>query len=341
MKKQNAKVLRAANRRVAKYNHRMASMLALSIFAIITVIAIVSLCIEPSTLGNLFTWGGAGGGSLVASMMVIGNLDDLPDTDTTGKNLWGEVYLIDVSDQIDTASAFPKPNAAREVGTLPMKTGEYMKKFMAHTAPTFLSTGEKGEFTVTGENTFAIVMAGQRKQLLNFSEQHVGKRFILIFKQLDSDTRYILGSYERPVYFQSFENKMDNDGRYVTYTFKREGVQQYHEYTGSMVLQAAGTHTAGQTTLAITAGQDVYTIPNGSSATYGITGISGLTASDKGRVITLLGAGTTYSATVADGAAFTLEDAATWTAKAGSKLVLKVLDASTLVEVGGSRIQTA
>ena len=36
-----------------------------------------------------------------------------------------------------------------------------------------------------------------------------------------------------------------------------------------------------------------------------------------------------------------MEDGATWTAKAGSQISFRVLDPTTLVEIQGSRIQTA
>ena len=75
--------------------------------------------------------------------------------------------------------------------------------------------------------------------------------------------------------------------------------------------------------------------------TYAISTVSGLTANDKGRYITLEGTGTDKAATIADGNSFVLEDGATWTAKAGSSITFMVLDASTLVEVSGSRVQTA
>ena len=95
-------------------------------------------------------------------------------------------------------------------------------------------------------------------------------------------------------------------------------------------------------TLAITAGNDVISIPSGTgSAAVPITAVSGLTANDAGRVITLLGTGTEKLATIADGTTFVLAGGSTWTAKAGSKISFQVLDASTLVEVLGSRVQTA
>ena len=100
-------------------------------------------------------------------------------------------------------------------------------------------------------------------------------------------------------------------------------------------------HTAGATALSIKATNNSYQIPDGSSETYAIATVTGLTNNDKGRFITLNGMGTDKAATIADGTTFILEDGATWTAKAGSSITFRVLDPSTLIEVSGSRIQTA
>lgn len=310
----------------------------LTLLLLIAVVSVSFLFTDPANAGTCFS---VFAGSGLASMMIIGDISDIADKNATGKALFYEIYLIDISEQIDRTQAFPTPNAAREVGTIPMLNGQYMKKFSCHSNPQYSATGEKGDAVATGSNSLEIVMAGARAQLQDFAEQHIGKKFIAIFREVDSTSWLILGSVDRPLEFKKFDIKNNNDGRYVTYTFERESILQYYTYTGSLVTQAAGAHTAGQTTLAITAGQDVYTIPNGASATYAINALSGITASDKGRIITLYGAGTNYSPTIADGSAFVLEDGTTWTGKAGSKLVLKVIDSSTLCEVVGSRIQTS
>jgi hypothetical protein len=216
-----------------------------------------------------------------------------------------------------------------------------MRYFEAHTMPTYQGTGEKGDITVTGSNTFVIVMAGMRNKLLDFAENHVGNKFIIIFREVGETSWRILGSLDRPMNMKSFEAKNDKDGRYVTFTFDRSSILQYYTYSGSLVVKAATVHAADATTLAITADQDNYSIPDGSAATYAINAVSGLTSSDKGRIITLYGTGTTKSATIAENTVYILEDGATWTAKAGSKIQFRVVDSVTLVEIQGSRVQTA
>ncbi|MDD2981482.1 MAG: hypothetical protein PHN80_16145 [Hespellia sp.] len=309
----------------------------LTILLLAAVVFTLAILTEPGhAIGSVI---GLGSTSF-ASMAFLTNVGDQGDKHTTGKNIAALVYLIPIK-QVDTSQPFPVPNSAREVSTIPMKEGEYMTYFEAHTPPTFLGNAEKGDITTTGTNTFSIVMAGNRDDLLNFAEEYAGDAFIILFKEVESSQWYILGSYERPVRLKSFENKNDNDGRYISFTFNRDSVKQYYKYTGSLVTIAPATHTAGATALAITSGQGVYSIPNGSSATYAIATVTGLTDNDKGRVITLLGTGTDKAATIADNTAFVLEDGATWTAKAGSRISFRVLDPATLIEVQGSRVQTA
>lgn len=338
MKKYNSKQILYANKMAFKDRQRKQTTFVLLLFAFVAVFSTIGIFSDP-----LFGQTGLTllGGSGFATMMVIGDIGDVADMHTTGNNIFRDVYLIDVEEQIDTSQAFPQPNASREVGTVPILAGQYMKRFTAHTHPKYSSNSESGDNSASGTNGLEIVMAGNRDQLKTFAEQHLGKLFIPIFRNVDSTAYRILGSYDKPCKLKSYEFKDDAEGRYVTFKFERSSIYQDYNYTGAIVTQAATVHTADNATLAITAGQDVYTIPDGGAATYAINAISGLTASDKGRIITLKGSGTTKSATIADGAAFTLEDATTWTGKAGSKLVLRVLDANTLVEVQGSRVQTA
>ena len=216
-----------------------------------------------------------------------------------------------------------------------------MKYFEAHDIPTYVGNGEKGDITTSGTNQFVAIMGGMRDQLLNFIEEHSGGKFVILFKEIGEDQWYILGEYDRPMVLKSYEAKNDKDGRYITFTFERTSVTQYYKYIGDIVKAPAEVHTAGTKDLAVKSTSNSYEIPNGTAATYAIETVSGLTNNDKGRHITLTGTGTDKAATIADGATFILEDGVTWTAKAGSSITFRILDPATLIEVSGSRIQTA
>lgn len=316
-----------------RYANQKGKQFMLSILTLLAVIFTIFLLQEASAalMSGL-------GSTLFASMAIIGNIDDVSDRYTSGNDIAYQVYLINRK-QIDPSVAFPKANANREVGTLPLLDGEYMHYFEAHTKPTFVGTGEKGDVTTTGTGTATVLMGGNRTKLLNFIEEFAGDKFIILFKEISSGQWFILGTYDDPFVLNNYENKHDADGRYVTFTFTRSSIFQPYIYAGSIITVPAGTHTADATALAVSKGIDQYEIPGGSAATYAIATVSGLTANDKGRYITLIGKGVTNAATIADSSAFILEDGATWTASVGSRITFRVMDPSTLVEVPGTREQ--
>lgn len=320
-----------------QYARKMQVKFFLSLALLFAIVFVVGMFLDPDH--SMFCMTGFSGTSL-ASMMAIGNVEDVSDKNTHGSNIAYKIYLIDVH-QINSDVKFPRANANREVATLPMTPGEYMKYFEAHDIPTYVGNGEKGDITTSGTNQFVAIMGGMRDQLLNFIEEHAGGKFVILFKEIGEDQWYILGEYDRPMVLKSYEAKNDKDGRYITFTFERTSVTQYYKYVGDIVKAPAEVHTAGAKDLAVKSTSNSYEIPNGTAATYALESVSGLTNNDKGRHITLTGTGTDKAATIADGATFILEDGVTWTAKAGSSITFRILDPATLIEVSGSRIQTA
>ena len=308
------------------YANRQARKMFMATFAIFGVLMLLAALIDHS-LGAA-----AGSGVTLASMALLGHLDDVSDRDTHGSDISYIVYLVAL-DQIDRTKEFPQPNANREVAPIPLKPNEIPHYFEAHDIPTFTGTTEKGDITTTGENQFVIIMGGARVNLYNFIEEYSGGKFIIFFKHVKKKEWYILGELERPVILSNTETKDDKDGRYTTFTFKRSSVDLPLVYTGNPAITAATAIAAGATAIAITAGSNTYTIPNGTSAAAAIATVSGLSKSDKGRYITLVGAGTDKPATIADGSTFVLEEGATWTAKTGASITFSVLDTTTLVEV--------
>lgn len=320
-----------------QYARKMQVKLFLSLALLFAIVFVVGMLLDPDH--SMFCMTGFSGTSL-ASMMAIGSIDDVSDKVTHGSNIAYKIYLIDVH-QINPDVKFPKPNVNREVATPPMLLGQYMQYFEAHDIPTYVGNGEKGDITTSGTNQFVAIMGGMRDQLLNFIEEHAGGKFVILFKEIGEDQWYILGEYDRPMVLKTYEAKNDKDGRYITFTFERTSVTQYYKYVGDIVKAPAEVHAAGTKDLAIKATSNSYEIPNGTAATYAVETASGLTNNDKGRYITLTGTGTDKAATIADGPTFILEDGVTWTAKAGSSITFRVLDSATLIEVSGSRIQTA
>lgn len=298
-------------------------MVGLTIFGLVL---FVSAILDHS----LLQLGGAG--ISIASMAVLGHIDDVSDRDTHGSDISYIVYLIAL-DQIDRTKEFPQPNVNREVAPISLKPGEIPHSFEAHDIPTFTGTTEKGDITTTGENQFVLVMGGARARLYNFIEEYSGGKFILLFKHIKKKEWFILGELERPIILSNTETKDDKEGRYTTLTFKRSSVDLPHIYTGNPAVTAATTVPTGATDIAITAASNTYMIPNGTSAAASIATVSGLSKADKGRYITLIGAGSDKPATIADGSTFVLEEGATWTAKTGASITFRILDTTTLIEI--------
>ncbi len=278
------------------------------------------------------------GGATMASMLAIGNIEDVSDRDVAGEAISYKVWLIEQS-QIDDSKPFPKPNALREVGGVPLKAGEKAHYFVAHDIPTYDSSGERGDLTTAGTNTFVIIMGGVRDQLLNFIEQHAGGKFIVIFQECGVEQKYIKGTPCKPMILSNYAVSNNKDSRSVTFTFTDKSINQYYKYAGDLSGVEPILHTAGTAALSIQPDVHTYRIPDGTASTYAITSFTGLASNDKGRYITLIGEGAANAATISESAGIILIDGATWTAKAGSRLVLQIFDSSTVVEI--SRVQTA
>lgn len=308
------------------YANRQARNMFMVAFAVFGVVLLIGALLDHS----LLQFGGSG--VSLASMAIIGHIDDVSDRDTHGSDISYIVYLVALN-QIDRTKPFPQPNANREVAPVPLKPGEIPHYFEAHDIPTFTGTTEKGDVTTTGENNFVVIMGGARMPLYNFIEEYSGGKFIIFFKHVKKKEWYILGELERPIILSNTETKDDKDGRYTAFTFKRSSVDLPLVYAGNPAVTAAGTVAAGATIIAITAVANSYTIANGTTAAAAIVGVSGTTKGDKGRYITLIGAGTDKPATIADGSTFILEDGATWTAKTGASITFRVFDSTTLIEV--------
>ena len=319
-----------AGHRVTAKGNRYANRQARRLFSIVFAVFGLTLLLGALVDHSLACAGGTG--LTLASMLAIGNIDDVSDKDTHGSDISYIVYLISV-EQIDRTKPFPQPNGQREVSPLPLLPGQVPHYFEAHDIPTFTATTEKGDITTTGENVFTMIMGGARDVLYNFIEQYSGGKFVLLFKHVKNPQWYIVGELERPLILNSTETKDDKDGRYTTLTFKRPSVDLPLKYAGNPAMAAAQPIAPDAKTIAVKPTANSYTVANGTTAGAVIDKVSGLTAADKGRYITLLGAGTDKPATIADSLVFVLEDAATWTAKEGAAITFRVLDANTLVEV--------
>lgn len=229
MTKKNKIPVRIVKRNMAKgnaYANKKGRQLFMCLFALLSVVLLVQFLLDPSC-----TFGMGGSGVSLATVVALASIDDVSDRDTHGSAISYIVYLYHTS-IIDRTVAFPQPDADRTVAALPLVTGKSPIYFEAHDIPTLVSTTEKGDITTTGENNFVIIMGGDRDAIKTFIEQYSGGKFIIVYKHIKDSQWHILGELERPMILSNTETKDDKDGRYTTFTFKRNSVDLPCLYAG-------------------------------------------------------------------------------------------------------------
>ncbi len=281
-----------------------------------------------------------GGTSTIAvvTMASIGNIEQGNAKDAAGNQIGMRIWLIS-RDQIDDTVQFPLPNADREVSTIPLKAGEYMHYHdSVSESQKDNGTSERGDINNDYTNTFSYVMYGNKKQLMAFIEEYAGQGFIIIWQECGAATKYIQGSFCKPMILQSYDRKNDNEGKYITLNYQNKHWQQPCTYTGDIILQDPVTIAADAVNLAYVSDNGRYNLSVNTQATALAT-VSGIASADYGKTLTIYGVGGANATTIADNTVFNLVDGVTWTGNAGSSITFKILDADTLVEVG--RVQTA
>lgn len=295
----------------------------------------VAVIADAITLDQILTAGSASG-VMCASMALIGNIGRVSDKFTAGKQIISKVILITL-DQVDDTVPFPTPNAARELGTIPLKKGEHMHIFQAiDDSLEDKSSGSKGDITTEVTNEFSFILGGHRTQIHQFLEEHAGDRFILIY-QMSDRSYWVVGNDLKPMLLKSFERLNGKDSRSATVTFGNTSFEQPYKYVGAITTVAPVELAANTTNVAFTSAQQ-YTTGDNTSATI-IATFSGLSASDIGRTVEICGGGGAHPSQIAETDGIILRGGETWIGNAGSSIIFQVLDANTLVEV--SRVQTA
>lgn len=340
MKKMNSKQIAYSKDKVAFAGWMRKHKFLNFVFSIFTVLIAVIAVTEGIQLLDMLFAGAAGGGTLLMSMGAIGNIPDDSDPNSVGRQIAYDIRLIETS-QIDTSVAFPQPNASREVGDITLLGGETNHEFISHNRPKFLSTSELGDLTIDPTKDFDIAMANSfRDKILDFVEQKAGGKFIILFRKIETTQWYLLGSYDNPMRFMSHEVKGDDEAAAVTCKFQNKSIRQFYKYTGA-ISQAAATVLAADVTVLAYDGNDRYQLTDGTVAPVALATVSGIATANQGKYLTIYGSGGTYPTTIPDGAVFTMHEGVTWTGNSGSRITFQIYENNQLIEVLGSRIQTA
>lgn len=289
------------------------------------VVAVIFIAFNAQTVEGVTCAG-------ILSMGLIGNIDDVNDRESAGKQIACRVWLVS-ADQIDRTKNFPVANADREIGDITLKNGEHWHYIEAHINPTDDTTMEKGDINTTATNTLGLVVGGNSVQVLNFIENHAGGKFIIITQNIDDDKYRIHGSDKRPMFLKTVTRSNNAEKSAVELKFENNSFAQPYIYVGSLSEQAPTEITTAVVAISTNSRYNI-------GGTVAITGVSGVTASDIGRTLHFYGTGGSSDAQViTESSAFVLAGGTQWSATAGSRIDFRILDTSTLVEVLGSRVQ--
>lgn len=313
-----------------KYNRKL-RFLGYGIF---TILMLLTVCILQAQGIDLFS---ASGLCAAGTMALIGNVEGTSDKDSAGAQIVNKIWLIHIK-QIDPNAIFPVA-ADGKLGTIPLLAGEYMHYFESIVdSQEDKSAGTKGDVTTEVKNTFSLVFGGNNRKLSMFLEEMAGESFIIIYRMASDRKYYVLGNDLKPMKLQSFERTNNKTQRSVTLTFENTSFVQPLEYVGAIVTQEPSAIAADAVSLAVT-NADVYQASAANTKETVINAFTGIAAVDVGRTITIKGGGGAFPSKIASTASFILKEDAEWTGNAGSSIVLKIFDTTTLVEE--SRVQTA
>lgn len=327
----NKQLVYSAKKVFASKLKKMLLLYAL-IFSVFAVSAAVSYAKGDDKSGTVLVLTGVASVKYALTFVAVGNIDDPTDKFTQGMRIAWEVKLIH-TDQIDNTAPWPYPDVNREVADIPLLAGQYPLTFKCHNNPKYNATGEKGDYTIDPTKTFDLVLGDTFKnQVLDFVENFAGGKFIVFFREVETSDWYILGTYDKPMYFQSYELKND-DASVALCKFQNKSLRQYYKYIGSLQTAGATAIATNATELVIADSAKYETANDNTVAVKTLATVSGIAPVDYGRTITIYGTGGTYVHNIVDNAVFVLVNGTTWNGTAGSRITFRIVDTATLVEL--------
>lgn len=270
----------------------------------------------------------------------IGNQLVAQERDTAGGKLSFKVWLICV-DQVDDRQLFPSPNINRELGTVPLLSGELMHSFEAvNDTLKEYTKGERGELTTVMTNSLELVMGGDGLQLYNFIEKYAGGRFIIIYQNAEENERYIAGSSRKPMILRNTSRKRDRDMTAATFLFENIVISLPKIYVGAIINQAPQNVPADALVLNLVRGKEQYLIPE-NTAIITLVSVTGITSDMYGRFVEILGSSITYPTKIISSDEFIMVNDVPWYSTIGRSIIFRIHDSNTLVEVPGTRYYDA
>jgi hypothetical protein len=232
-----------------------------------------------------------------------------------------------------------------ELGNIPLKAGEYWSYIRAILdSIEAKSSGSEGDNASIITNEITFVVGGLPDKLIKMLENGIGEGFYVAWQKCATGDIWLGGNPCKPLKLVSFEGGSTKDFTGFTITFKNETGILWSKYTGNTPLQAASVVAADATAIPLTT-SETYQLTGNEENSIIVTTFSGVTDSDVGRIVTVLGAASnsTYfpymSAASGD---FLLISGFQWHGFVGGSISFKIFKDGSgtykFVEVAGSRI---
>lgn len=170
--------------------------------------------------------------------MAITTFADIPsvtDRDTHGKRIYHKVFLLREED-VDYSQLPAIDESARTCAAFVLKADNTGWKAFSYVRNTMEDTSEssKGDITSTVTNTFTGTLGGARSLIDNFIENHQGDNFFIVYVDIYSKKRYLLGRPYAPMQLTTFKRLNGKDSASCDTTFTNESFFMPLEYKGTL-----------------------------------------------------------------------------------------------------------
>lgn len=249
--------------------------------------------------------------------MILNNLTKQDDRNAMLAALSYRIYLAHMTG-VDIAN-FPKPVNAT-ISSNPLLPGVVFKYFDAMTNSINPSV-EPGEVPLNGKITLTPSIEGLSKETLQWVYDNVGKDFLVVYERCSDGQRFIAGDKCSGGLKFSYTaiGKLEKGSAGIATKFEGgECPEPLWFYDGPLPLEAPEVIPADAATFALTAKSQYQLSVNTAPKT--LTDITGITDVHTGRVIEILGAGSSNATKISASTKFVLKNGIDFEATAGSRI---------------------
>lgn len=218
---------------------------------------------------------------------------------------------------------YPKSIGAT-ISSNPLLPGEVFR-YVDAKAQTVKPNTEPGESPYNGKITIPFTLEGISKATLAWMYENVGEDFVVIWERCSDGQRFIAGDVCSGGLKLAYTAIGELDGGVAGVSGTLTGAEcpnPFFFYDGPLPLVEPVQVAADAATFALTT-NPFYQLSANTVATT-LTGITGVTDADVGRLIEINGAGSTNAAKIVDSESFTLNSGLDFVAVTGSKITFQI-----------------